>query len=170
VTPLTIHAFSLLNNAGSSGDQPPSYTITDFDGEEWRQLAACQLNGLNIKATDIAHRVHLRLDGEPSITPSTPTPSYTGVKTPAPWTFALFLGGTQIPYCTDWEIDLTRDTKPIPGLTGTQEYFLYFANALKSTGKLTLVEQSGSPWLNDYLNGTVQTFDLTVFDNVAERL
>ena len=49
VTGLTQHEFSLLNNAQSTGNQPPSLTINDFDGEEWRAIPACVLDTLTIK-------------------------------------------------------------------------------------------------------------------------
>src|SRR5208283_1375626 len=49
VTGLTKHQFSLLNNSPSTGNQPPSFTISDFGGEtSWRQLTSSQLDGINL--------------------------------------------------------------------------------------------------------------------------
>jgi hypothetical protein len=164
VTGLTTHQWSLLNNVGQ-GNQPPSVTITDYDGEEWRQLAACQLDELTIKgnATGLVDYT-CSWFGNPATTPSAPTPSFSDVQPPPGWTTALSIGGTQLDYVVDWEFDFKRGVKPIPALTGTQEYFLYFANTLECTGKITVVEQSGAPQLTEYLNGDVQSLDFTLFD------
>ena len=46
---LTTHRLSVLNNNYGVANQPPSVTITDFSGEEWRQMTAAQLDQLTIK-------------------------------------------------------------------------------------------------------------------------
>lgn len=162
ITGLTGHKFSLLNTGTG---QPPSVTITDYDGEEWRQLAACQLDELTIKGNGTG------LDdytctwfGNPAITPTTPTPSFSGVQTPAPWTISVSIGGTQVTNIEDWEFDFKRNVKPIPALTGTQEYYTYFADAIEATAKFTFVEQSGSPFLAAFLAGVRNAFEFTLFD------
>ena len=164
ITGLTGHQFSLLNNAGQ-GNQPPSATITDWDGDQWRQLAAAQLDKLTIKG-NATGLVDYTVDwfANPSITPTTPTPTFTGIQAVPGWTFAVSIAGTQLNYVMDWEIELGRGVKPIPALQGTQEYFLYFANALTATAKVTVVEQSGAPQLTEFLNGTVNAIDITCFD------
>ncbi len=165
VTPLTKHQFSLLNNV-AGGNQPPSLTLWDNDGEQWRQMSACQIDELTIKgnATGLVDYT-TSIFGNPAVNNvAAPSVSFTGTQTPAPWTLAVLLGGTQIGTVVDWEFDLKRGVKPIPALTGSQEYFEYFANTLECTGKLTFVEQSGSPYLAEYLDGTQQSLDLTLFD------
>jgi hypothetical protein len=167
VTGLTSHQFSLLNNAGE-GNQPPSVTITDYDGEEWRQLTAAQLDELNIKgnATGFVDYTCTWF-ANPAAAPSTPTPSYTSVEPPPGWTVAISIGGSQLQYVEDWEFDFKRGVKPIPALTGTQEYYLYFANTLQATGKVTVLEQSGAPQLTQYLAGATESLDFTMFDTVS---
>lgn len=163
---LTTHKFSLLNNSGSLGDQPPSFTLWDNDGEQWRQMSTCQLDELTIKgnATGLVTYT-VTLMGNPAVNDATaPSVSYTSVPTPAPWTLAALIGGTEIGTVVDWEFDFKRGTSPIPALTGTQEYFQYFAGPLMCTGKLTFVEQSGSPYLAEFLNGSKQSLDFTLFD------
>lgn len=166
VTPLTVHQFSLLNNAPGTGNQPPSVTLTDFDGEEWRQMSACQLDELVIKGngTGLVDYTCSWI-GNPAAAPSpTPTPAFTGIQSPAPWSFQAIIGGTQVVTIQDWEVSLKRGTKPVPGLTGTQAYFEYFAGPLQATAKLTFVEQSGSPYLTALEAGTIQSLDFTIFD------
>ena len=164
VTGLTSHQFSLLNNAGS-GNQPPSVTILDYDGEEWRQLTAAQLDELNIKgnATGLVEYTTTWF-ANAATTPSAPTVSYSDVETVPGWTTAISVGGTQLTYVEDWEWNMKRGVKPISALTGSQEYYLYFADPLVATGKLTVIEQSGAPELTQYLDGTKQSLDITVFD------
>lgn len=165
VTVLTGHSFSLLNNAGSGGNQPPSATITDFDGEEWRQLAAAQLDKLTIKgnATGLADYSSTWFANS-SITPTPPTPGFTVLDAAVGWTAMIQIGGVSKYYVMDWEIDLGRSVKPVPGLTGTQAYFLYFADALTCPGKLTVIEQSGAPELTQYEAGTPFTLDIFIYD------
>ena len=166
VTGLTKHVFSLLNNAGS-GNQPPTYTITDYDGEEWRQMAACQMDKLTIKGNATA-LVDYTTDwmGNPSITPTTPTASFSTAQPVPTWSSALVIGGTQSTDVEDWEVDLGRGTKPIPAVTGTLEYFEYFAGPITSSTKFTVVETSGAPELTQFQNGVNQTFDLFLSDVV----
>jgi len=164
VTGLTGHSFSLLNNAGT-GNQPPSLTITDYDGEEWRQLAAAQLDKLTIKGTNAGYvDFSASFFANPSITPSSPTPSFSSVSAPPAWTTLISIGGSAITYVEDWEIDLGRGVKPIPALTGTQAYYQYFAGPLTATAKITVVEQSGAPELTKYLAGTKSALDISLYD------
>jgi hypothetical protein len=165
VTVLTGHTFSLLNNSGGTGNQPPSGTITDFDGEEWRQLAGAQLDKLTIKgnATGLADYSSTWF-ANPSITPGAPSAAFTALDAAAGWTAMIQIGGVSKNYVMDWEIDLARSVKPIPALTGTQSYFLYFADALTSPGKLTVIEQSGAPELAQYQAGAAFALDIFVYD------
>ena len=164
VTPLTTHLFSLLNNSGQ-GNQPPSLTVTDFDGEEWRQIAAAQLDELTVKgnATGLVE-YSTTLMGNPATTPATPTVSFSSSNPSPGWTAAILLGGTQVSTVMDWSVELKRGTKPIPALTGSQEYFEYFAGPLQASGKLTFVEQTGSPYIAQYLSGAAETLEIFTYD------
>lgn len=168
VTGLTGHQFSLLNNS-VIGDQPPSVSIWDGDGEEWRLLTASQLDELTIKgnATGLTSYTCSWLANPATPNVAAPTTSYTQTQTPAPWTFFATLGGTYTPTIVDWEFSFKRGTKPIPALTGTVEYLQYFAGPLQATGKLVFTEQSSSPQLNQYLNGVRQALDCTLFDLIT---
>ena len=241
VTCLTTHQFSLLNNLVGAGNQPPSVTITDFTGEEWRQMTACQLDELTIKGNGTslveytctwfgnpAVPTYGTVNGTATaasgttITVATTTPglsnivagwtaagfgisgtwTVTGVaagvitmtagtgtpvvgytytftpalpgtitaaafgttQTPAPWSFYSLIGGVYTPTVMDWEFQFKRGVKPIPALTGQQQYFTYFAGPLQAGGKLTFIEQAGSPELTAFLNAVRQSLDFTLFD------
>ena len=164
VTGLTGHKFSLLNNAGK-GNQPPSVTITDYDGEEWRQLTAAQLDELTIKgnATGFVDYTCTWF-ANPSTTPTAPTPSFSSVQALPGWSFQGTIGGGAPSPIIDWEFDFKRGVKPIPALTGTQAYLLYFADVLQATGKITVLAQTGEPELNAFLKGVQEPLDFSVFD------
>lgn len=168
VTVLTGHSFSLLNNAGGTANQPTSATITDFDGEEWRQLAAAQLDKLSIKgnATGLADYSSSWF-ANPSITPTPPTAAMTVLDAAPGWTTMVQIGGVSKNYVVDWQIDLARNVKPVPALTGTQAYFMYFADALTCPGKLTVVEQSTAPELAQYIAGAAFALDIMIYDRLT---
>lgn len=161
---LTGHSFSLLNNAGT-GNQPPSCTIWDTDGERCRELLAAQLDDLTIKgnATGFVDYTTSWF-ANPAVKVSEPTPSFTTKVPPPGWTFVGSIGTSRLRTIEDWQFDLKRGVKPIPALTGTQEYFQYFAGLLEATGKITFVEQATSPQLTEFLNTTTKTFDFQMFD------
>jgi hypothetical protein len=169
VTGLNTHAFSLLNNGSVPGNQPPSASIWDYDGEEWRLLTGGQLDELTIKGTGSALVDYTcTWFANPAQTNvAAPSASFTGTQTPAPWTTTILIGGQQLDVVVNWEIDLKRGVQPIPALTGTEEYYTYFAGPLQSTGKLTFVEQAGSPFLTSYLNGSQASLDIMLFDNAS---
>lgn len=167
VTGLDKHQFSLLNNSPSTGNQPPSMTITDYGGEAaWRQLSAAQLGALNLKGSPEALPVATTTwFANPSVPPGeNPSPSFTGAESPPGWTAQLILGGTPIAYVTSWEWGMDRGTKPLPAITGTEQYWQYFASVLVSTAKFTVLEDTNATWLTAYENGTTETVDLTVYD------
>ena len=168
VVGLTTHQWSLLNSQGWDGNQPLSLTVTDYDGEEWRQITGAQLDELTIKGNGTGLVDYTcTMMGNPAVTPTTPIPSYTGKQTPAPWSFYSLLAGVYTPTVIDWEFGFKRGVKPIPALTGQQGYFEYFADVLIASGKLTFVEQAGSPELTNFLNAQRQAFDFTLYDQKA---
>lgn len=164
VTPLTRHTFSLLNNAGY-GNQPPAVTLFDNDGEEWRKLATAQLDKLTLKGnstTLVTYTCSWFANAATKLT-STPTISFTRQQPSPGWTSLVKITGTTVKAYQDWQLDFARGVKPVPALTGQSAYFLYFAGPLTSTGKLTVLEQSGSPQLAAYEAGTVMTLDVEFF-------
>jgi hypothetical protein len=166
VVGLTGHAFSLLNNAPAEGNQPPSCTITDYAGEEnWRQLARAQLNAINIKGSaDALPTVAVDWFADKAITPAPPSATYSTAEAPPGWTAVAAIGGTQIGYMVNWEFDLKRNVKNIPGVTGNQNWYQHFAGPLEATAKVTVLEDRKALWLTAYENGELESIDLTLSD------
>jgi hypothetical protein len=164
---LNQHGFSLLNNEPAEGNQPVSCTLTDFGGEEaWRQLAAAQLNAINISgAADALPKLVVDWFANGAVAPKgAPSPSFSGVSAPAGWTMQASIGGTQIGYLVTWEMDLKRNVKPVPAITGTQAYYQFFAGPLEVTSKLVVLEDPKATWLAAYEAGTPESLDLTLTD------
>jgi hypothetical protein len=80
------------------------------------------------------------------------------------WTTGVQLGGSQVTTWISWELNLKRNVKPIPALQGTQQYLVYFQDAIQAEGKVTVLLQNGTTELNDYLNGTQASLQLTTYD------
>ena len=166
VTGLTGHKFSLLN----TGDgEPPSLSLWDNDGDQWRTMSGCQLNELTLKgnATDLIQYTTDLLGNIAKNNAAAPSLSYSTIQAPAQWTAQFALGGTYIQSYQDWEYTFSRDTKQVPAVTGQREYFRYYAAPLKATAKFTFIEQAGSPYLTAYQNGVKDSFDMTFFDIVS---
>ncbi len=171
VTGLTTHEFSLLNNSVEKGNQPPSYTITDFAGEEysstahWRQLAAAQLDSLSITGgADVLPKAAVAWMANSAIKPAAPSPSYTTVEAPPGWTTTAALGGVQVPYLVSWSFDFKRGVKNVPAITGTENYYQHFAGALVATAKVTVLENPEATWITAFQNGELESIDLTLAD------
>lgn len=167
ITGLTKHRFSLLNNDHSEGNQPPSFTITDYGGEtNWRSLPGAQLNGFNISgAADTLPKVTVDWLSYMAKPPAEePTASFSTVEAPPGWATQVAISGTQLGYVVMHEIDLKRNVKPIPAITGTQNYYQLFADAVEATAKVTVLEDPSATWLNAYENGDLEALDITIQD------
>lgn len=165
VAGLTGHQFSLLNNAGT-GNQPPSCTIQDFDGQQWRQIVAAQLSQLTIKGTATGLVDYtVTFDGNAAtVLGVPPTVAFSTVSPVPAWTTQLSIAGQPVGYLEEWEIELNRKVSQIAAFTGTENYYLHYAGPLEATGKFTFVEQANAPQLAAYEAGIAQPFDLTVGD------
>lgn len=166
VTGLTKHRFSLLNNEPAEGQQPKSVTITDVGGEENdRAIPACQLDSLTLSGSaDSLTKAAVAWMGNVAETPAEPSPSFTSVEAPPGWTLVTAIGGTQLGYSLTWELSFKRNLKPIPGITGTENYYQFFAGPLDYTGKITVLEDRKATWLSAYEEGLTEAIDLTLCD------
>lgn len=149
------HTIGLLNNAAATGSQPPSYTITYFNGNEGIQMAAGQADSLNLKfnATALLDAT-VKYMTNPATIVASPVEAALGTIEAAPsWNCVASIGGTTITKTMDGEIDLKRNVKPIEAITGTQSPYRLWAGPLQTSGKLTLVYESDTE-LQYYLSNT----------------
>lgn len=158
------HKIGLLNNANSG--QPPSYTLTYFDGNETVTIPAGQCDSLAIKfnATALVD-VTTKFIGNPATAPgAAATPAFSTLEALPSWSVVTTLGGTAITKTVDGELDLKRNVKPIEALTGTQAPYRLWAGPLDCSGKLTLVYESDTE-LNYFLtNAKGEALDLKFTD------
>jgi hypothetical protein len=74
------------------------------------------------------------------------------------------VGGATTGMLMDWAWDLKRNVKPIPAITGTQNYFQFFAGPLTASGKVTVIDDPSATWLTAYEDGDTETIDFTLTD------
>lgn len=167
VTGLNLHTFSLLNNQVSTGNQPPGLTVTWFDGEEWRQNPAGQMDKCTISAaSDKIVECDISLLANASTSVGAPTASFSGESAPPGWSSQILLGGVQTTNWQNWEFDFARGTKPVPAFTGQQNYYQLLAGVLTNSGKVTVVRTSGATELTDFLTNTRPSLDITFFNRI----
>jgi hypothetical protein len=129
-----------------NGGQPQSSTVfwTDGAGKTW-QMPGAQISDLKITIADGAAGVaEVTWIGLPAtqITPPTNTP--TTMVPMASWDSIITIGGTASTRYSSIELDIKRDTKMIPTITGTQSPFAIFSGACSVSGSFTGVYQGAT--------------------------
>lgn len=169
---LTKHEFSLLNNTPTEGNQPPSYSLYYFSGEEkWRALPGAQLDSFSLSGTaDTLPKAQVSYLSFLAQTPAKSTAelnaltSFTNAQAATGWNFVAAIGGEQITNVEEWSLDMKRGVKPVPAITGTENYYQMFASFLEITGKLKVLANQKSPLLQAYLKGETKSLDFTIMD------
>lgn len=153
------HAATLLN----SGDgQPISYTLTDFDGLQARQIAAAQFSDLSFTfAADGLLEYSAKAMGNLSATTTTPTRSYTAVTPVANWQGALTLAGTANMTLIDGTLDIKRTVKAVNTMDGSANPYRLWAGPINVSGKLSFITESGETQLTNYLTNAQPALDLS---------
>jgi hypothetical protein len=166
VTGLNKHQFSLLNNSNSTSNQPPSYTITEYAGDFWRQLPATQFDKLTISGSaDALPKYTISSFSNAAVTPSTPSASFSTTEAAPGWTLIAAINGVQVAYVVSWEIEINRNVKSVPAVTGTQAYYEHFAGPIEATAKLVVLDDPSATQLGLYEGGNnVGPLDLTLYD------
>jgi hypothetical protein len=142
------HNIKLLNNA-STGSQPQSYSILDFDGANYFTITGAQADSVNLTfGAEAAADATVKFFGNPYTSyTSAPAPFTTlSLSTehmiPA-WDTTISVGGTTFNYIQTGELKLERKTAPIFTM-GSQAPLTNFAGPLEVTGKFTAVVNSNS--------------------------
>jgi hypothetical protein len=157
VTPGTVgvsntHVIKLLNSA-STGSQPPSYSILDFDGANYFTITGAQADSINLTfGAEAAADATVKFFGNPYTSyTSAPAPFTTlSLSTehmiPA-WDTSITVSGINsglaLTYIQTGELKLERKTAPIFTM-GTQAPLTNFAGPIEVTGKFTAVVNSNT--------------------------
>lgn len=166
VTGLTGHVLSVLNNA-ATGSQPPSYTITDFDGAVARQLAGGQLDTLSM---DFASGTSLAWTAKylafPFTNVATPTTESFSTELFVPgYSCTVAIAGAVSKVVTSGSIAITRNTAAIETANNAQQIpYQLWAGPIGVTGKLTFVIESGDTTLTNGTTSVKQAVNL-IFTN-----
>ena len=142
------HKIKVLN-APSTGSQPPTYSILDFDGANYFTTTGSQADSLALTfGAEAAAEATVKYLANP-YTSYTSAPTVFATQSlssehliPA-WDTAITIGGTSYTNITTGELTINRKTQPIFTL-GTQAPYNLFAGPIEVTGKFTMVINSTS--------------------------
>jgi hypothetical protein len=151
------HSFQLARTA-----QPPSITVSHFDGVSERQYAGSVCEEMDFTwAQDAALAYTYKVDGIPSvvIAPVTPTPTAT---TPfMTWAFSATIGGSPKLNVIGFDVDIKRDKVYVQhAANNTQSPTAIVVTTLSFTGKITFDKMDDSE-LIAYLTNTQPVVILT---------
>ena len=142
------HNIKLLNNA-STGSQPQSYSIMDFDGANFFTLLGAQADQLEISfGAEAAAEATVKFMANPytsgtSATSPFSAPSLSTVHMIPAWDTVISVAGTPYTYIQDGTLTIARKTAPIFTM-GTQAPYQNFAGPIEVSGKFTAVVNSTS--------------------------
>lgn len=141
------HTLQLLNDA-TTGSQPPSISIQDFDGQQAFQMLDAQATDLKLTfGAEAAVEATTKFIAMPWTEIATPGSLSIGSNTFVPgWNCAITLGGSSSAVLVDGEINLNRSSVPI-FTAGTQAPYKTFAGPLTVDGRLRFVVESTDPIL-----------------------
>jgi hypothetical protein len=155
-TPNFSHTIGLLNNDPTNGNQPPSYTFSDYDGFALRQITAGQIDEVDLKfnatgLVDVTVKAHgnaFAINGG-----ALPTPTFSAVEAAPAWSVVAMVGGVSLGTILDGSITLKRGVKPIHTL-GKQSPYRLWAGPLDIMAAMNVINVNDAE-LNYYLNNTV---------------
>jgi hypothetical protein len=173
VAPFT-HVFALLN---SSPGQPPTHTITHFNGISgsfkanqyaYWCCASCSLNmdAEKLFTHDTKGMSYIRAAATGAV-----TNNFSAVAVYPNWRFAVGIGGpasggTLINDVAMCGIDIKREVKPRWASNGQQAPYVIYRNALSVSGKFTEIAQSDSP-MTQLLSNTQPQLQFTATNGLA---
>lgn len=160
------HTFSLLNNSASTGNQPSSYSLTDFDGFDTRGYPACILAGLDLKwQADGLITCTAKWIGNSSSVVATPSSGFSGYLPVPAWEIVTTVGGSPSSHVESGEINIARKTEqPYTG-NQNQSPFQNFAGAMDVGFKLTCSAENDTEY-NYFRNNTQPTLSWAITDPV----
>lgn len=130
------HVFAALN----SGDfQPPSLTVTDFNGIGAKAIPGLLVAELGLKFTATGLLTYTaKLTGFKSQAASTPVPAFTSERPTQAWTGATTLAGSLTSLMQDGDLTIRRTLEVIPTI-GQQDPYRIWAGPVEVVGNMNLV-------------------------------
>lgn len=151
------HSAAVLN---SGTGQPPSYTLSDYYTINTRQFPGLRFSELGIKFSgDGMLTYSAKATSLASVTTTKPTSSYTAVQPLAGWVGAVSIGGSAAAFVVDGECTMKRSITVVHTADGTQAPYALWAGPVEASGKLTLVMEDDTQYLN-YLNNSKPSLDI----------
>jgi hypothetical protein len=138
-----LHKTSLQN--GNNG-QPASSTVFFYDaqGKSW-QMAGAQISDVKITiVTGGLATLDVTYVGLPAIPIAAPTLTATTAKPMPSWNTTFTVAGTAYTKYSQLMLDIKRNTKMIPTITGSQSPFAIFAGAVSVSGALDGIYQGST--------------------------
>ena len=142
-----VHTITLKNDA-TTGSQPPSVSIIDFDGQQAFQMLDAQTTDVKLTfGAEAAVEATTKFVALPWTQVSTPGSLSIGTNTFVPgWDVALTIGGTSSAVLVDGELNINRNSVPI-FTAGNQGPYRTWAGPIEVTGRLKFVVESSDPIL-----------------------
>lgn len=146
-----LHAFSLLN--GGPDGQPPSLTVTDYDGATAKQHAGLQASEVNLKFTaEGLLSYDAKLTGFASAAlASAPAPSYSTAAPRPVWQGVASVAGGPVLTLIDGNVSTKRAVNVIQNIDGTQKPYKIWSGRCTVDGKLTFIAEAVAGGLDPQL-------------------
>lgn len=150
--PTYTHGIKLLNDS-TTGSQPPSVTIQDFDGATAFQMTGAQMSELTVTfGAEAAAEWNAKFIGNPYTQIAKPSASFSTTSFVPGWDITTSIGGSSLAYIAEGEVKFSRSALPI-FTQGTQGPRVNFAGPLEVTGRLLAVVESSSDIFSNSTNG-----------------
>jgi hypothetical protein len=149
------HTISLLNNDGSNGNQPPSYTFFDWDGYILRTMPGGQVDEVQLKftATGLVE-VTVKVQTMAYVAAGgMPTSAFTTVSATPSWSCTTSLNSVATTPIVEGTLSFKRGVKALHTLGQTNPYRL-FAGPLDTSGSSLVVINAADVEQNLALAGT----------------
>jgi hypothetical protein len=160
------HVFAVLN---SGTYQPPSYTLTDYNGFNARQFPGFVYSQLQftMDASGLL-RASCQGTGLASATTTKPSQTFSAKTAIAGYKGAVSLAGSPTTLVENMTLTLARAVNPITAVNNSNSPVQIWAGAVTVTGQMTLIYNDDT-YLTPMLNGTATAVDIT-YTNGADSL
>lgn len=160
------HAIAALNTG-----QPPTYTLSDYNGFNTRQFAGFKVGEINVKFAGNGMLDYTAKGIASSFaTTSKPTQSFSAVTVMPAWVGVSTIGATPSTLIVNGEMNFKRSLEVIHNVDGAVTPYSIFAGGdIEATGQFVAVYEDDTV-LTPYLAGTVQALDFNWSQGAAAAL